>query len=92
MIRAVSGTSGSRVPTIASGTIFGTGTRNIALWDKMKTYFTHKLFFFKAYIDVSVSKSLLNKFSVKFCPLNKNKYYISIQLEFDCKITAYLVE
>ena len=66
--RAVSGISGSRVPDNRLGypnPNFGSGTRNVALWEESKDYFTHKNVRIRTVLDVSDIESLLNMFSMK---------------------------
>ena len=90
-IRAVSGTSGIRVPDNRLGYpnwIFGSGTRNVASWEQIKDGLTPKNGLIRANLDVSVIESLYFKCSVVFCQLNKNKYDISVHLKFYYKITA----
>ena len=88
----MSGISGSRVPDNRLGypnPNFGSGTRNVALWETRKDYFTHLIVLFEAEPNVYVIKSLYIEFTVTMCQINRNKYDISIYLISDYEITAY---
>ena len=82
MSRAVSGISGSRVPDNRLGypnPNFGSGTRNVALWEQLKADLTKKNVLLSAYLNVSVIQKLKNQFSVGFFFLSKIKINTTFQ-------------
>ena len=61
IFRAVSDISGSRVPDNRLGypnPNFGTGTRNVALWEESKDDLIHGNGILKAFVNVSVIQSV----------------------------------